>query len=980
MARSRKTKAPDPGATDALRDQLRAAAEAFSESDDDVVRILETIASDVARARGQRIPIFPVMHHSPASAVHMVRWLRDKAPKLVFVEMCEDLRPRVADLKDCTLPVALQAFAGDAVGFPPEWTPLSVVAPLTEFSAEYQAMAYALQESGVELVFVDRAVDHVFQWRDPADDPNAPVDDEEEEEEEEDEEEARMHGSAVGLEIGEFVPTFGEFRDFLLDNARMSQFEEWTNLYIEEPTIGASTETYREVMFLVGSLFRRLGSTPQHREEIRRRDRFMWTRIKEVLADRGVDPGEAVFICGAAHAVCDECPEWGLDNDERFEIPERSATRWQYGFIPSSYAAIEAQFGHARGAVSLAEARWRKAVAASGLQPFTMSKSAKKGKAKAPPAPSAPTTLAALLADPPSLSEADREELLGWCTEIVDAARKNRYLATTADSIAIYETAILLARVRARKRPSAYDFMDAAETCLEKGAPPGRRSVRQLVSKMLGGDRVGQVGYDSLPPLVQDVYDRLAPLGITAKTRRVTRVLMDFRKHPELRACSALLWRLNWLLPNSRVARPIMGELKLGAEPAQESWDVALHGAEQRAVIQLSFEGVTIEQVLENRFREAAFGADASTVDALRAVEGSIILLDSPRLTEQIGQRSVALLTQERGAGDAAEIFERIRRLVHHERTTDDGAPGWLKDFVATGYQHYTTQLPEGFRDRGVAPEDLGAMLSFVFTLEGLALAMGCSRSQLMIALDHAAVEATDPEKLGLLWAAEWLVQIRDDEGVRSAFAEILDHPLGRTAYPRYLSGFLLSLAFASRAATLAVDLLGKAFAALPDRVLLPWMPALIDRLRPRSADVLPSLFKEFGRSAPRKLADLDAWDPPWMRQPKRKPKGAAKGAAAGAGAQPVARSPAAVAARALLFAHRSAPDAHAAALGFDGTWGDLGDVGAQGAAGAEGTASRSEPGEEGDADVGPEVAPARELLARHGAALVAHARNLGVS
>ena len=36
--------------------------------------------------------------------------------------------------------------------------------PITEASAEYQAIAYALETPGVELVLVDRSTDHVFQW------------------------------------------------------------------------------------------------------------------------------------------------------------------------------------------------------------------------------------------------------------------------------------------------------------------------------------------------------------------------------------------------------------------------------------------------------------------------------------------------------------------------------------------------------------------------------------------------------------------------------------------------------------------------------------------------------------------------------------------------------------------------------------------------------------------------------------------------
>ncbi|HNH47446.1 MAG TPA: hypothetical protein PKY30_10430, partial [Myxococcota bacterium] len=125
--------------------------------------VLQQMAADVERAMAEPLPMFPVIHHCPASAIHMVRWLRARQPKIVFLELCEDLGVHIPDLPDCTFPVALQAFAGEVVGHPPERAPLSIVAPLTEMSAEYQAIAYALSTEGVELVLVDRSADHVFQ-------------------------------------------------------------------------------------------------------------------------------------------------------------------------------------------------------------------------------------------------------------------------------------------------------------------------------------------------------------------------------------------------------------------------------------------------------------------------------------------------------------------------------------------------------------------------------------------------------------------------------------------------------------------------------------------------------------------------------------------------------------------------------------------------------------------------------------------------
>ena len=147
-----------------LRQQLLDAARAFAPDAGGLSALLGGLVDDVQRALHEPLEIFPVCHHSPAAALHMVRRLTHRPPRVLFLELCEDLRPVVDKLRDCKLPVALQAFAGHSDAFPKSWTPLSVVAPLTEFSAEYQAIAFALEHPETDLVFVDRSVDHIFQW------------------------------------------------------------------------------------------------------------------------------------------------------------------------------------------------------------------------------------------------------------------------------------------------------------------------------------------------------------------------------------------------------------------------------------------------------------------------------------------------------------------------------------------------------------------------------------------------------------------------------------------------------------------------------------------------------------------------------------------------------------------------------------------------------------------------------------------------
>ena len=144
------------GSFHALRTQLQEAATTFTGGASALESILLGMVDDVDRALREPLEIFPVCHHSPASATAMARRLREKQPKVVYLELCEDMAPLLTELRNCTLPVAVQAFATEVDGFPVDWSPLSVVAPITEASAEYQAIAYALDTPGAELVLADR--------------------------------------------------------------------------------------------------------------------------------------------------------------------------------------------------------------------------------------------------------------------------------------------------------------------------------------------------------------------------------------------------------------------------------------------------------------------------------------------------------------------------------------------------------------------------------------------------------------------------------------------------------------------------------------------------------------------------------------------------------------------------------------------------------------------------------------------------------
>lgn len=951
----------ESGVFTALRAQLQGAASEFAGGPDALEGILLGMVDDVDRAVREPLEIFPVCHHSPASALAMARRLREKQPKVVYLELCEDMAPLLTELRNCRLPVAVQAFAGEIDGFPQEWAPLSVVAPITEASAEYQAIAYALDTPGVELVLVDRSSDHVFQWdRATATQATETDGSPAEAEEAPRSEEAALHGEAVGVEIGDLRPRFAELEEHLLRHGKVRHWSEWWHQYVEVPLGDSDHDTYRQVMFLIGSLFRRLAPGDGDRVRVDEdRERYMWTRMREHLEATGTDPEDCLYVCGAFHAAS-RVEEFGVHGRSgAFTISARTATTWQYGLIPSSHAAIEAQFGLAAGSVSIAATQWQKSLTRTRVRPYRLEgqAGARKSRAKkalpAGSAAQAPATdrLTGFLHQPPVLDSLDEAELLGWSVDIVRAARRNGYLASTADAIAVFETSILLAGMRDRAKPTPYDFQDAAVTCIEKDSVPGRRDVRRLVEIMMGGDRIGQVGYEALPPLARDVYDRLEPLGLKLQQRGVQRALLDIAGRPELEACSDVLWMLRRLMP-AAAARPIMGERRLGERSIQESWDLAL-GTHQRALIELGYEGVSLEQVLEQRLRREAYGPRATTAGVLAAVEDTLLYLRSGRLADELGTHALRVLAAERSVDGAPEVLRRARALLGYYRTSRPELPAWIESFVKTGYAHYCTLLPTAFRDEDATVGQLAAMLGFLFSMESLALSLGCDRTQLELAV--AQSHPDDPSKTALLWAAQVQLGTLSRAELRSRCAELLDNPLVVPSYPRYLNGFVHALEPVPGLADVVVEAVSNAFGRLPDAVLLPWLPLLITTLRKGAADLAPLLIREASRIFPGRLPALDAWIPPW-RMPQEDPfatSRAQRAVTAPMGAVLLAAHPATCDAvaellgcedgwqqhdaparpgAALLSAHPATCDAVAELLGCEGDWAAAGDTTVAGA------------------------------------------------
>jgi hypothetical protein len=151
----------------------------------------------------------------------------------------------------------------------------------------------------------------------------------------------------------------------------------------------------------------------------------------------------------------------------------------------------------------------------------------------------------------------------------------------------------------------------------------------------------------------------------------------------------------------------------------------------------------------------------------------------------------------------------------------------------------------------------------------------------------------------------------------------------------------------------------------LPEALLLPWLPGLLDSLRPVAGTILPALMREVVQSTPRGLAELDAWTPPWEAQRPASPTTTAPRRAVTADV----RSPDQQATHTLLRGSPAATDAWAEALGLAPGWA---------APSAEGDAEAQSEGAEAQTGDDPNTAAIRALLTAHPAPVSAWAARLG--
>jgi len=569
--------------------------------------LLPELNADRVRARadavlGEALYWFPVRHHSPAVARHLLSAMRARRPRIVFIEApsdAEDLVQFVVDGKTKP-PVALYCSYRDdddvlglaGIVSPAPDVPAKFASwfPLLGYSPEYIAMkeGAAIDAS---IVFIDLPHHGLVRSRaerglPPKGEPGAPDDhdtpssaDGETERETaretgEDEAEAptRAGWDALAAESSLYLS--------LAETAGYRSWDECWDALFEAPERHDSHDAFRTELAYFCAAVR--ATTPAARMEhdgTLLREAHMWRAITRTLAETGVDPSDAIVVCGGFHLF--------MAREELAAARELPAGTVYRTVAPYSYLRTSDLTGY--GAGNRAPLYYERL--------FTHARDAPR--------------------------DAAIRAMVDHVVAVLARGRRDGELLSSADAISVTQHARMLASLRRHSSVTLDDVRDGLVACCVKGSID--REGRQLVSAMTNvevGSAIGRVTPTmGRLPLVHDFYrlvDDLELGEMLAKEKR-SKLTLDLRE-PEAERRSILFHRL------AQIGVPFAEPLSLGSESTlfREVWAVAWSPKVDASLVEQNLWGDTVEAAalarLDDGLASATSAADVTSrlLDALK--------------------------------------------------------------------------------------------------------------------------------------------------------------------------------------------------------------------------------------------------------------------------------------------------------------------------------------------------------------------------
>jgi len=530
----------------------------------------------------------PVRHHSPAIATLVGACIRERQPKMVFIEGPHEAQGMIEFLVDPKTrpPVAIYSSFRDDSAAPPASPGLATAPP--RYSAWYPLVSYspeliamrAAKEIGAETLFIDLphyAIERpVPTSEDASADQPTPK-------------KPRQHRR---LDLSDIAPR-SEFYRLLTQAAGYRSWDETWDALFETPREDRdSASLRRDVALFCAAVRATVDADSLIDDGTLARERFMWKTIRETLAARRIKPHDALVVCGGFHIFLDQD-----DPEPHPPIPEGTLS---VTVAPYSYYRISALSGY--GAGNRAPRYYElcfESFAATGNH---------------------------------------QQVLVEYVIDVIKEARQRGERLSPADAIGATQHALMLARLRGRREPLLDDILDALITCCCKGNPQTEAThLVAAIDEVNIGTRLGRVS-DRIGrlPIVSDFYEHLDRLELDEVVARekVCTYTLD-KRQPRDAERSAFLHRLVFLgLEIGLVDREAA---PFGQSIFKEHWRLKWSPKLEATLIERNLHGDTVETAATTLLAES-LGANAIEAGPACRRLVQAVDMDLPRLITQAEQ------------------------------------------------------------------------------------------------------------------------------------------------------------------------------------------------------------------------------------------------------------------------------------------------------------------------------------------------------
>lgn len=514
--------------------------------------------NDAVRALGAslltpELIVFPVRHHSPASAWQLQALLAGVKPAAVLVEGPHGFTPMIPLLvhAEARTPLAIYTYAVQkARGEEPEHRRAAYY-PFCDYSPELVALK-AAAAMDVPVRFID--LDFAQQCQ------VGKADEDEEAQSLLDERHYRRSQvlTALARQLG------------CRDHEEM-----WEHLFEVPATTRSLTEHLADM-----TAYCHLARVECSAEELdadgtlQRESEMAW-HIQQALAERKEGAGPVLAVVGGFHAVV--LPDLlkhpvRRPNISRSAIGDESSALIRYGFD-----RLDRLNGYSAGMTSPA---WHQRLWVQSQ------KHARAGL--------------------PAGTRVRQDVALTFLFDIATELRERHGLPLPMPTLtAAFEHAMQLAHLRERPAPVREDVLDAVTSCFVKGeADADGALVLAVARRALSGQAMGKVPPGaSTPPLVRDFEYRARRQKLKIDDAQPRRAVLDIYRRAEHRLTSRLFHGMSLLgVPlATRTAGPdfVTG---IGLDRLQEHWEYAHSAATEAALVETSVYGTTVPQAVANRF------------------------------------------------------------------------------------------------------------------------------------------------------------------------------------------------------------------------------------------------------------------------------------------------------------------------------------------------------------------------------------------